>query len=265
MSLTASLNRVLLVDGTNIVMRYAHAMASQSVAEPDNPASSADRERVASACVKAIRECAKAALCGYAVVAFDSRDSWRKKLYPAYKAKRDVATHRWSEALRSACEANKIFTLSCDGFEADDIIATLDRRIGERGMLRAVLSGDSDLLVLASNECDVYQFGRKGEERFQRRSPEWIREKYGIASPQQLHAYKAIVGESGEGLTGLDGYGPVKARALIERWGSVDKLIESQALTEANRERLALMLELVTLRTDVPIGAISPSDCRISD
>jgi DNA polymerase-1 len=258
-------NRILLVDGTNIVMRYAHAMAPQSVAEPDNPAFGGDRERVASACVKAIRECAKVALCGYAVVSFDSRDSWRKKLYPAYKAKRDVSTHRWSEALRSACDDNKIFTVSCDGFEADDIIATLDRRIGERGMLRAVLSGDSDLLVLASNECDVYQFGRKGEERFQRRSPEWIREKYGIASPQQLHAYKAIVGESGEGLPGLDGYGPVKARALIERWGTVEKLIESQALTEANRERLALMLKLVTLRTDVPIGAISPSACRISD
>jgi 5'-3' exonuclease len=66
-----------------------------------------------------------------------------------------------------------------------------------------VLSGDSDLLVLASDDCDVYQFGRKGEERFQRRSPEWICGKYGIASPQQLRAYKAIVGESGEGVPGL--------------------------------------------------------------
>jgi DNA polymerase-1 len=265
LSLTASQNRILLVDGTNIVMRYAHAMASESVGEPDNPAFSGDRERVASACVKAIRECAKAALCGYAVVAFDSRDSWRKKLYPPYKAKRDVSTHRWSEALRSACNENKIFTVSCDSFEADDVIATLDRRVGERNMLRAVLSGDSDLLVLASDECDDYQFGRTGEQRFQRRSPEWICEKYGIASPQQLRAYKAIVGESGEGVPGLEGYGPVKARALIERWGSVDKLSESQALTEANRERLALMLALVTLRTDVPIGAISPSACRLPD
>jgi DNA polymerase-1 len=258
-------DRILLVDGTNIVMRYAHAMASRSVGEPDNPAFAGDRERVASACVKAIRECAKVAGCGYAVVSFDSRDSWRKTLYPAYKAKRDVSTHRWSDALRSACEENKIFTVSCDGFEADDVIATLNRRIAERDMLRAVLSGDSDLLVLASNECDVYQFGRKGEQRFQHRSVEWIREKYGIASPEQLRAYKAIVGESGEGVPGLDGYGPVKARALIERWGSVEKLIESQALTEANRERLALMLELVTLRTDVPIEAISPSACRISE
>ena len=176
-----------------------------------------------------------------------------------------MSTHRWSDALRSACDANRIFTVSCDGFEADDIIATLDRRIGERNMLRAVLSGDSDLLVLASDECDVYQFGRKGEERFQRRSVEWICEKYGIASPEQLCAYKAIVGESGEGIPGLEGYGPVKARALIERWGTADKLIESQALTEANRERLALMLAVVTLRTDVPIEAISPSACRISD
>ena len=259
------MNRILLVDGTNIVMRYAHAMASQIIREPENPAVGGDVERVVSACVKAIRDCAKAALCGYGVVAFDARDSWRKKLYPDYKAKRDVSTRRWSEALQSACERNRIFTISCDTFEADDVIATLNRRIDEREMLRAVLSGDSDLLVLASDECDVYQFGRKGELRYQRRSPEWICEKYGIDSPQQLRAYKALVGEAGEGVPGLDGYGPVKARALIERWGTVEKLMESQALTDENRARLALMLELVTLRTDVPIEPISPSACRLDD
>jgi hypothetical protein len=56
---THRVSRILLVDGTNIVMRYAHAMASQSVAEPDNPAFSADTQRVASACVKAIRDVRK--------------------------------------------------------------------------------------------------------------------------------------------------------------------------------------------------------------
>lgn len=257
------MSRILLVDGTNIVMRYAHAMASQIIHEPDNPAVAGDVERVVSACVKAIRECAKVAGCAYGVVAFDSRDSWRKKLFPEYKAKRDVSTRRWSEALQAACERNKIFTVSCDGFEADDVIATINRRLDERDMLRAVLSGDSDLLVLASDECDVYQFGRKGEARYQRRSPEWICEKYGISSPQQLRAFKAIVGESGEGIPGLEGYGPVKARALIARWGTVENLLESQALTDENRQRLALMLQLVTLRTDVPISAISPSACRL--
>jgi DNA polymerase-1 len=259
------LSRILLVDGTNIVMRYAHAMASQIIHEPDNSAVSGDVERVVSACVKAVRECAKAAICPYCVVAFDGPDSWRKERYPDYKAKRDVSTRRWSEALQSACDRNGIFTVRCDRFEADDVIATLNRRIAERDMLRAVLSGDSDLLVLASEQCDVYQFGRKGEERYQRRSPEWICEKYGIASPQQLRAFKAIVGEPGEGIPGLDGYGPVKARALLERWGTVENLLESQALSEANRERLLLMLELVTLRTDVPVDAISPSACRLPD
>ena len=259
------MSRFLLVDGTNIVMRYAHAMASQIIHEPENPAVSPDVERVVSACVKAIRECARTALCAFGIVAFDSRNAWRKKLYPEYKAKRDVTTHRWSEALQSACERNKILTVSCDTFEADDVIATLNRRLEERDMLRAVLSGDSDLLVLASDQCDVYQFGKKGELRYQRRSPEWICEKYGIRSPQQLRDFKAIVGESGEGIPGLDGYGPVKARVLLERWGTIEKLIESQALTAENRERIELMLRLVTLRTDVPIAPLSPSDCRFPD
>lgn len=257
------MSRILLVDGTNIVMRYAHAMAPDFVREPENAAAVPGIERVASACVRAVLECADVSNSPYAIVAFDSGGSWRKERYSTYKTNRTVSTRRWSEALRSACEASRLHTVTCEGFEADDVIATLEHRVRESGRRTAVLSGDSDLLVLASESCHVYQFGRKDEPRYVWRSQEWIRKKYGIVSPQLLRDFKAIVGETGDSLSGIPGYGPKKALQLLERFGSADALLESVALTEGNREILALMLELVTLRTDAPVGPISPAACRI--
>lgn len=258
------MSRILLVDGTNIVMRYAHAMAPDFVREPDNPAAEAAVERVASACVRAVLECADVSSSPYVIVAFDSGGSWRKERYAEYKTNRTVSTRRWSESLRSACETSRVHTVVCNGFEADDVIATLEQRARESGRQTAVLSGDSDLLVLASDSCHVYQFGRKDEPRYVRRSQEWIKEKYGIASPQLLRDFKAIVGETGDSLSGIPGYGPKKALHLLERFGNADALLGSLALTEANREVLALMLELVTLRTDAPVEPVSPAACRIA-
>jgi DNA polymerase-1 len=259
------MSRMLLVDGTNIVMRYAHAMAPDFVREPENPAAKESIERVANACVRAILECADVSGSTHAIIAFDGPNSWRKHRYPEYKASRTVSTRVWSDALRSTCEASGLRTVTCEQFEADDVIATLEHRIRESGRKTAVLSGDSDLLVLASDSCNVYQFGRKEEPRYAWREQRWICEKYGIASAQRLRDYKAIVGESGESLSGISGYGPKKALQLLERFGTADALLQSVALTDANREQLALMLELVTLRTDVPITAISPAECRIAN
>lgn len=258
------MNRLLLVDGTNIVMRYAHAMAPDVVRDSEHPGIEEATARVASACVRAIVECADVSGSSHAIVTFDSGNSWRKARYPEYKTHRTVSTRRWSESLRSACDMNHVHTVVCEGFEADDVIATLERRARESGRRTAVLSGDSDLLVLASESCHVYQFGRKDEPRYAWRTQEWICAKYGIRSPSLLRDFKSIVGEPGDALTGIPGYGPKKALQLLERFGSADALLDSLALTEANREILGLMLELVTLRVDAPVAAISPGDCRIS-
>jgi DNA polymerase-1 len=258
------MSRLLLVDGTNLVMRYAFAMAPQFVKEPENPAAPETVARVASACVTAVRDCADVAMCSHVVVALDSHDSWRKELYPDYKLGRSVSTRVWSAHFAAECERRSVHAVRSDGYEADDVIATLARRASESARSCAVLSSDSDLLVLATESCDVYQFGRGDEPRFIKRSSEWIASKYGIATAGHLHALKAIAGESGDNLPGLDGYGPVKARRLLERWGTVEALLQSCALTQAQHERLTLMLNLVRLRDDAPIPAISSAECRIA-
>jgi 5'-3' exonuclease len=260
-----SVRRLLLVDGTNIVMRYAHAMMPHgSVQLPEE--SDVTRERasdVLRAVERAIRECAVHADATHAIVAIDRGETWRRAPLATYKASRAGGTSWWSDRLADRLESNGKRSVSQSGFEEDDLIATLNHRANANGYPTAVLSGDSDLLVLASELCDVYQFGRNDEPRFVKRTPDWIAQKYQIASPAELRDFKAIVGEPGESLPGLDGYGPVKARTLLARFGSLEGILDSVALTSAQHERLMLMRDLVTLRTDVPLDAIPPAVCRL--
>lgn len=252
--------KILLVDGTNLVMRYASAMVPNlDEAVPDDVA------RVCRGVEKAVRECSGTfAECSHAIVALDSTDSWRKREYPEYKANRFGTTGVWSNRLAIHCGARGLYTLRSPGFEADDVIATLVARAGRAGYPSAVLSGDSDLLALASLYCDVWQFGRANEPRFVRRSMEWIAEKYEIDSSVHLTGFKALVGEPGDNLPGLPGIGPVKARKLLRQHGSVEALLSSGALTAEQTEQLTLMLHLVRLREDVPLDPVQPWRCKLT-
>jgi DNA polymerase-1 len=130
------------------------------------------------------------------------------------------------------------------------------------GKLVAILSGDSDLLQLATLGVLCYQFGRAGvEARFVNRPMQWIREKYEIPSAGQLPAYKALVGEPGDGLPGVPGIGPVKAKKLLHQYETTTALCDSMAI---DTPTFLAALDLVTLREDVPIDPIPPALCRIN-
>lgn len=254
--------KILMVDGTNVVMRYAAAMVPGFAKLPhDHTVIRALAEGVMKGSEKAIRDCAvKAAGCQHVIVALDSVDSWRKDVYPEYKGNRTVSTNAWTNQLHAHLLDVGIYCIRVPTFEGDDVIATLVARSARAGHHSAVLSGDSDMLMLASLWCDVYQFGRKQEPRFVKRSLEWIADRYGLQHAGQLAAYKAIVGEPGENLPGIEGIGPVKARKLLG-YNSTPAIT---ALADGQAAQFATMLQLVTLREDVPIGPIQPSECRIT-
>lgn len=251
--------RILLVDGTNLVMRYASAMVPNlDEALPD------DVRRVTRGVERAIRECAMtAAGCQHAIVALDSVESWRKAEYPEYKAHRLGTTGVWSNRLNMALVERGLFCVRAAGFEADDIIATLVARAARAGHSSAVLSGDSDMLALASLFCDVFQFGKQHDPRFVRRSMAWIAEKYEIGTSLNLRGYKALVGEPGDNLPGVPGIGKVKARKLLAEHGTIEGVMGSGALSVDQVQQCAFMLRLVTMREDVPLDPISPAMCKL--
>lgn len=246
--------RVLAVDGTNVIMRYAFAMLG---AAKDSP-SREDIERVAGSAERALISCAGEALAFRAVVAFDSPRSWRKDVFPAYKANRQngEGTGSWSGRFAAHLSNRGWTCLSADGFEADDVLATVAARAIRAGWETAILTGDSDLLQLASDATTVWQFGKGSESRYVLRSPAWIAERYGIQSPGQLALYKALAGESGDNLPGCKRIGPVRAKAILRLYPSAEAIVESGVVA---RRQFEEMLRLVTLREDVPLGEILPS------
>lgn len=281
---------LLLVDGTNIACRYAHAMLGEKQDEPGP--GPADVNRVVRSIERALWRCAADTQSTHAIICFDSGDSWRKELYPEYKANRDAngGTGAWSAHLLDwlspgwKCADSK-------SFEADDLIATLALRAERAGHCVAVLSGDSDLLQLSGEMVAVHQFGRKDEPRFPWRDPGWIAEKYGLPLrtvdgyqegdrepawgedgryeiADLVRFYKALVGEPGDNLPGVPGIGPVKAKALLSTlpadWTRFDVQAElRERLDASQRESFDLACRLVGLRKDVPLEPILPSACRV--
>lgn len=252
--------KILLVDGTNLVMRYAHAMMPDIVALGGR-ASGEELDKVMAAVERAIRDVAKLAQCTHAIVALDSGvESRRKAIYPDYKGKRIDATLPWSNRLAIWLTKRGMMTLRWPGEEADDVIATLVTRLMVAEKTCAVLSGDGDMLQLASKFCEVYQFGRGDEPKYVARSREWIVEKYDLQHASQLPLYKALVGDTSDNLPGVKGIGKKKAAVLLKAFQTADALRSSAMVPP---EQFNLMLSLVTLNDQIPLDPINPAACRL--
>lgn len=265
--------RVLLVDGTNVVMRYAHAMLPDVVSGSARGATDDEVLKVLAAVERAIREAAAATRSTHAIIATDSAvDPWRKQVYPEYKAHRKGITSIWSNRLFLYLSPRGWLCLRHPGEEADDVIATLATRLAAARKYAAVLSGDSDLLALASETTQCYQFGKPPlEPRFIERAPSYVVAKFGVA-PERLHLYKALVGEPGDNLPGVYRVGDKKARKLLdlviydERGQGVDslrRLLANHSMTAVAEFDLAL--KLATLNANVPLDPIQPARCAIPE
>lgn len=238
--------RTLIVDGTNAVMFAAFG--------GKNPIAQA----VPSA-LRMIQRAAKQSECTRILVALDGEGpTFRKRLCPSYKAGRSVDTTPYVRALREACQRwtlDDIITITVEGFEADDILATLAFRL--MGWCY-ILSNDSDVMALVTGRTLVMRPMKV--DVFQTFWPSDVERKYGI-TPHKLPLYKAIMGEKGDNIPpAVPGYGPKRTRDLIAPfpwepayWYDLPpQLAQHQQQIKAN-------LQLTMLRTDVPLPYVITS------
>jgi len=172
----------------------------------------------------------------YIIVAWDSRESKRKEIYPAYKANRKKDDpniknyYKQVEVLQkeimSAISGRTIQSISFNGYEADDIIASVVETNNESVV---ILSNDSDLRqLLAYHNVAIYD-GKKFHTK------KTFIDKYGF-EPDMYPAYKAIVGDSSDNIKGVKGMGKVAAKKIInesEYYEDVRKHIVSLKGAEA--------------------------------
>lgn len=211
------------------------------------------------------------------LVAFDVKaPTFRHKMYEEYKGTRKPMPDDLREqvpVLKEVLAAMNIRMKEQEGVEADDILGTM-ARLGESGGYEVVVvSGDRDLLQLATDRIKVRIPKTKGgktvvEDYY---SPQVI-EAYGV-TPLQIIDLKGLMGDSSDNIPGVPGVGEKTAVKILTLFGTVENAIAHVDEITPNRAREAvknnielarLSKELATIKTDCKLG-IKPEECAVGD
>jgi DNA polymerase-1 len=160
-------------------------------------------------------------------VAFDkSRQTFRLEEYPEYKAKRNKTPDEFKSQLpliQEVLDALHIEHLELEGYEADDIIATLTTQAVDAGFEVLILTGDRDSLQLVS-ETSTVLYPMRGVSELARMTPTAVEAKYAVP-PHRYPEIAALVGEDSDNLPGIPGVGPKTAAKWINQYDGLDNVI----------------------------------------
>jgi DNA polymerase-1 len=193
-------------------------------------------------------------------VIFDySSTTFRKEIYPLYKANRSAPPEDLIPQFGLIRHATRAFNLPCietEGFEADDIIATYARKAEAVGADVTIVSSDKDLMQLVTANVHMYDAMKDKQIGI----PDVI-EKWGVP-PEKMIDLQAMTGDSTDNVPGIPGIGPKTAAQLLEEFGDLETLlvrageikqVKRRENIVANAELARVSRQLVELRTDVPL------------
>ncbi len=198
--------------------------------------------------------------------------TWRHQVFPAYKAQRppmdpDLAAQ--FPFVPRLLEAFSLPAVGVEGFEADDVIATLTRRGREAGCEVLIISGDKDLMSLVGD--GVVMFDTMKNKRY---DLEAVAERHGVTGERLLDLL-ALAGDSADNIPGVPGVGPKTALKLLAEFGDLATLLQKSEEIERKgwREKMLLHKDeaelsrrLVTLSDDVQINVgVDDLICREAD
>jgi len=213
---------VLIIDGHSMAFRAFYAL------RPDNfVTATGQHTNAVYGFVSMLTRLLETEQPTHVAVAFDvSRHSFRTEEYPEYKGTRDATPEEFKgqvELIREVLDAMGIVSLSREGFEADDILATLAYRAGNDGATVLVVSGDRDSFQTVTDNVTVLYPGT-GPGDLRRMTPQAVEEKYGVP-PHRYPEIAAIVGETSDNLPGVPGVGPKTAAQWINKYDGLDNLL----------------------------------------
>ena len=160
-------------------------------------------------------------------VAFDvSRKTFRAAEYPEYKAGRSATPTEFSgqvPLLHEVLDALRIRHVGIEGYEADDVIATLTHRAVEQGHEVVICTGDRDAFQLVSDKVTLL-YPVRGVSEVWRMDPAAVTEKY-LVPPERYSDLAALVGESSDNLPGVPGVGPKTAAKWLGQYGDLAGIV----------------------------------------
>ena len=202
----------------------------------------------------------------YLTVAFDLKaPTFRHKMFEAYKGTRKPMPEELREQvplIKEVLTAMGVNIVSKEGYEADDILGTLAKKSEAAGMEATILSGDRDLLQLATEKILIrLPKTVRGKTTIEDYHAQQVIEKYQVTPPQIIEL-KALMGDSADNIPGIPGVGEKTATKIIVEYGSIENAHEHLEELKPNRAResmrehydMAQMSKaLATICTDSPI------------
>lgn len=199
----------------------------------------------------------------HVAAAFDvSRKTFRTEAYPEYKANRSQTPDEFRgqvELTKDVLGALGIPVMAIDGFEADDVIATITTQARAEGFRILIVTGDRDSIQLVDDEVTVL-YPRKGVSDLTRFTPDEVMAKYGL-TPNQYPDYAALRGDPSDNLPGIPGVGEKTAAKWIREYGDLATLVEKVDQVKgkvgdalrANLSSVVLNRQLTEMVKDVPL------------
>ncbi|HEY3340017.1 MAG TPA: DNA polymerase I [Propionicimonas sp.] len=213
---------LLLIDGHSVAYRAFFALPVENFSTSTGQHTNAVYG-FTSMLINVLRDEKPTHLC----VAFDvSRKTFRSAEYAEYKANRSASPAEFTGQIgliKEVLDALNIVHIELDGFEADDIIATLAKRGAASGLNVLICTGDRDTLQLVNDQVTVL-YPRKGVSDLARLDPATVVEKY-LVTPDRYPELAALVGESSDNLPGVPGVGPKTAAKWLTAYDGLENLL----------------------------------------
>lgn len=252
--------KLVLIDGHSIMFRAFYGMPLTMTA-PDGVHTNAVYGFLA-----IMRKIIEEERPDYLAVAFDRpTPTFRHEKYEAYKGNRSPAPpefHEQMPLIRELLSSMGIRYIEMDGWEADDILGTLSRRGEDSGMTVSLVSGDRDLLQIATDRTEIILPKTKGgQTTYERYHAQQVLETMGV-TPLEFIDMKALMGDSSDNIPGLPGVGPKTASAIISQFHSIENAHEhvdeikpkkAQSAMRDHYDLAVLSKDLATIRCDAPV------------
>ncbi|SDQ44974.1 DNA polymerase I [Quadrisphaera sp. DSM 44207] len=214
--------RLLLVDGHSLAYRAFFALPAENFSTTTGQVTNAVYGFTAML-INVLRDEEPT----HVAVAFDvSRQTFRTEAYAEYKAGRASTPSEFAgqvPLIKEVLAALRIPVISVEGYEADDVIATVVRQARAQGFEVLVCTGDRDAFQLVDEQVTVL-YPRKGVSDLARITPDAVEEKYGVR-PERYPDLAALVGESSDNLPGVPGVGPKTAAKWLSTHGDLMGLV----------------------------------------
>ncbi len=256
--MATSAPELFLIDGNSLAYRAFFALP-ESIGTSDGRPTNAIYG-LASMLVKVIDEHAPAGV----VVAWDAGMSGREVTYDLYKAQRkprpDLLREQWPH-LMPLVEAFGYTNVKVEGYEADDVIASLARQAREEGIAVMVVTGDRDAYQMVGEGIRVMSTSR-GITETKIYDSDAVLERYGVP-PELITDLMGLRGDTSDNIPGVPGIGEKTATQLLQQFGSLEKVLDSvDEISGAKRKQnlvehaddARMSQQLATLQYDIETG-----------